>query len=267
MVLRACRLGVAAAFDRVSQRQIPFNVSRPRSLAGRESSQQTRGSQRIRNMRGRRHEGCDVGTTVRLMDHTKNVRRGNVRRSAENLRCASAATPNGLRGLAEAAVLTISLVREEFPRASSTLFAPPHRRRSLKSSHDSRATHAREDAARAVSHTPRFRRDAPRPDRRKKNSWSFGCGSRRLRVRLRGRRARLRALARALPDPARRSAVSRSRLAARAARTAAQCPSPFAPTATCLRAGLPPRSPRDDGEQRTGYHFSLAHGRAPRYRR
>ena len=52
MVLRACRLGVAAAFDRVSQRQIPFNVSRPRSLAGRESSQQTRGSQRIRNMRG-----------------------------------------------------------------------------------------------------------------------------------------------------------------------------------------------------------------------
>ena len=117
---------------------------------------------------GRRHEGCDVGTTVRLMDHTKNVRRGNVRRSAENLRCASAATPNGLRGLAEAAVLTISLVREEFPRAPSTLFAPPHRRRSLKSSHDSRATHAREDAARAVSHTPRFRRDAPRPDRRKR---------------------------------------------------------------------------------------------------
>ena len=34
---------------------------------------------------GRRHEGCDVGTTVRLMAHTKNVRRGNVRRSAENL--------------------------------------------------------------------------------------------------------------------------------------------------------------------------------------
>ena len=155
---------------------------------------------------GRRHEGCDVGTTVRLMDHTKNVRRGNVRRSAENLRCASAATPNGLRGLAEAAVLTISLVREEFPRASSTLFAPPHRRRSLKSSHDSRATHAREDAARAVSHTPRFRRDAPRPDRR--NSWSFELwlsppprppsGSPRAPPRPRA----------PLPDPARRSAVS-----------------------------------------------------------
>lgn len=61
MVLRACRLGVAAAFDRVSQRQIPFNVSRPRSLAGRESSQQTRGSQRIRNMRGAPTRGLRCG--------------------------------------------------------------------------------------------------------------------------------------------------------------------------------------------------------------
>ena len=53
------------------------------------------------------------------------------------------------------------------------------------------------------------------------------------------------------PAPSRASSGSRAalrgvalaRLAARAARTAAQCPSPFAPTATCLRAGLPPRSP------------------------
>ena len=97
------------------------------------------------------------------MDHTKNVRRGNVRRSAENLRCASAATPNGLRGLAEAAVLTISLVREEFPRASSL----SSRRRTAVDRSRARTTRARHTHAKTQPARSRTRLgfDATRLDR------------------------------------------------------------------------------------------------------